>query len=86
MKAKKTLAEYVSAVLMCASGVVLIAESHMSIHTFPKRGFLSADIYTCKNGLDVKAAVLYFKSRFGLKSIERHFIKRGTKYPQHNLA
>ena len=68
------------------SGVVLIAESHMSIHTFPKRGFLSADIYTCKNGLDVKAAVLYFKSRFGLKSIERHFIKRGTKYPQHNLA
>lgn len=32
------------------SGFVVIIESHISIHTFPARGFLSADVYTCKNG------------------------------------
>lgn len=68
------------------SGVVLIAESHISIHTFPKRGFLSADVYTCKNNLDVRTVTSFFKSRFGIKSIERHFIKRGRKYPERNLV
>jgi S-adenosylmethionine decarboxylase len=31
------------------SGYVIIMESHISLHTFPKRGFLSADVYTCQN-------------------------------------
>src|SRR5579859_7399714 len=30
------------------SGFVVIAESHISIHTFPKRRFVSADVYTCR--------------------------------------
>jgi len=29
------------------SGVVLIAESHISIHTWPESGFAAADIFTC---------------------------------------
>ena len=29
------------------SGVVLIAESHISIHTWPENGFAAADIFTC---------------------------------------
>ena len=33
------------------SGFVVVMESHISIHTFPKRGFVSIDVYTCKNGL-----------------------------------
>ena len=37
------------------SGYVLIAESHISIHTFPLRGFVSADVYTCQNSLDARA-------------------------------
>ena len=28
------------------SGFVLIAESHVSFHTFPKRGFVTIDVYT----------------------------------------
>lgn len=31
------------------SGFAVIQESHISIHTFPERGFLSADVYTCRN-------------------------------------
>jgi len=67
------------------SGFVLIAESHISIHTFPKRGFLSADVYTCQNGVDVDFVVGYFRKKYDLEEIESHFIKRGTQYPEHNL-
>lgn len=63
------------------SGFVVIAESHISIHTFPARGFLSADVYTCKNGMDLDIVLDFFKDRFDLKEIEHNFIKRGTRYP-----
>ena len=63
------------------SGFVVIVESHLSIHTFPGRNFLSADVYTCKNGMDTKFIISYFKKIFGLKDIEQNFIKRGTRYP-----
>ena len=66
------------------SAFVIIAESHLAIHTFPRRHFLSADVYTCQNGLDSQFIVEYFKTKFDLKEIETHFIKRGMKYPEHN--
>jgi S-adenosylmethionine decarboxylase len=68
------------------SGYVVIAESHISIHTFPRRRFISADVYTCQNGLDQKLIVDYFKKKFLLEEVEVNFILRGTKYPEHNLV
>jgi S-adenosylmethionine decarboxylase len=67
------------------SGFVIIAESHISIHTFPKRKFISADVYTCQNGLDVEFVTNFFKERFQLEEVEINYIKRGLKYPEHNL-
>jgi S-adenosylmethionine decarboxylase len=67
------------------SGFVVIEESHISIHTFPKRGFVSADVYTCRNGLDRKFVVNYFTKKFNLSEIEENFIKRGLKYPISDL-
>lgn len=67
------------------SGFVMIAESHISVHTFPGRGFVTADAYTCQNGLDTKYIVDYFKEAFELKDIEEHFVKRGTRYPGNNI-
>lgn len=67
------------------SGFVVIAESHISIHTFPKRGFVSADVYTCKNGLDVEAVSRYFKDKFALAELEINFTKRGTRYPAEDI-
>ncbi len=68
------------------SGFVIIAESHISIHTFPKRRFVSADVYTCQNGMDQEFIVDFFKKKFYLEEVEVHFIKRGLKYPAHNLV
>lgn len=63
------------------SGFVVIAESHISIHTFPHRGFVSIDVYSCKDGMNRKFIADYFIKKFGLKNIETNFIRRGTKYP-----
>ena len=63
------------------SGFVVIAESHISIHTFPGKGFVSIDAYTCKNGLDMQFTVKYFTEKFDLKDTEVNFVERGKKYP-----
>lgn len=67
------------------TGIVVIKESHISIHTFPERGFISADVYTCKNGMDTEFIFNYFKTKFQLEELETNFIKRGTHYPQNNI-
>ncbi|MDB5266327.1 MAG: S-adenosylmethionine decarboxylase proenzyme [Parcubacteria group bacterium] len=67
------------------SGFVMIAESHISVHTFPARGFVSIDVYTCQNGLDIEKIKDYFKEAFNLKEEEVNFIKRGLRYPQNNI-
>lgn len=67
------------------SGFVVIEESHISIHTFPARGFISADVYTCQNGLDQERIVQFFRDRFDIKDEEVNFVIRGTKYPSENM-
>lgn len=67
------------------SGVVMIAESHISIHTFVERRFASADVYTCRNGMDTAFIVDYFRWMFGFDDVETHLIRRGTRYPAHNI-
>lgn len=67
------------------SGFVIIMESHISIHTFPDRSFVSVDVYSCKNGMNTDFILEYFKEKFGLKDLETNFIKRGTKYPEENI-
>lgn len=68
------------------SGMVIIAESHVSVHTFPKRGFVSIDIYTCKSGIDKEFTKKYFTEIFKLKDVEENFVIRGKKYPQKNIC
>ena len=67
------------------SGFVMIAESHISIHTFPKRGFVSVDTYTCTNELDTEQLTKEFTEFFALGDSEMHVIARGTKYPVENI-
>lgn len=68
------------------TGIVVIEESHISIHTFPGRCFVSIDVYTCRNGMDTKFIENYFIDKFDLKELEVNFIKRGTKYPACDIA
>lgn len=63
------------------SGFVMIAESHISIHTFPDKGFLTADVYSCKP-FDTQKTIDYFKEQFDIQDLEINLIKRGTKFPK----
>ncbi len=67
------------------TGVVVIEESHISIHTFPKRGFVSIDVYTCRNGMDTEFITQFFREVFLLNDLEVNFLKRGTRYPNQNI-
>lgn len=63
------------------TGVVVIAESHISIHTFPGRNFASIDVYTCRAGLPTAEVEAYFREMFGFEELETNFVIRGTRYP-----
>ena len=67
------------------TGFVVIEESHISIHTFPKRGFVSIDVYTCQEDMNQELAKEFFTKKFKLKEIETNFLKRGTKYPDQDI-
>ena len=62
------------------SGFVMIAESHISIHTFPGRRFVSVDVYTCQEDLDSDKATNALKKAFRLGEMEIQIIKRGQRF------
>jgi S-adenosylmethionine decarboxylase len=68
------------------TGFVLIAQSHLSVHTFPRRRFVSADIYTCQDHLDHGRISQSLIATFGLGDVEINLISRGTRYPLVNLV
>ncbi len=68
------------------SGFVMIAESHISFHTFPARGFVTMDLYTCQCGLDRDWAVSRLKNAFGLIDADVFIQERGMRYPAQNRA
>ena len=63
------------------SGFVLIAERHISIHTFPDRGYLSLDIFSCKE-FDSQEAVAYVTKLFGVARYEMTLLDRGLEFPK----
>ncbi|MES2966231.1 MAG: adenosylmethionine decarboxylase [Patescibacteria group bacterium] len=67
------------------SGFVMIAESHISFHTFPARGFVTIDVYTCQNDLDTDKLQREFTEAFKVESSDVHIQKRGTRYPAENI-
>lgn len=67
------------------SGVVLIAESHLSFHTFPKRGFVTIDLYSCKDNLDTEKLFEELKRVFQFKRSETYKIERGRNYPKNDI-
>jgi S-adenosylmethionine decarboxylase len=59
------------------SGVVVIAESHLSIHTWPESGYAAVDFYTCGDHTDPWRACEFAAKRLGAKSMLTTEVKRG---------
>ncbi len=67
------------------SGFVMIQESHISVHTFPKRRFVSIDLYSCRN-FKTAPVISFFKRAFAIQKVETNIIIRGKEYPVANMA
>jgi len=59
------------------SGVIVIEESHFSVHTWPEYGYCALDIFTCGDEIDYHSALQYLKSEFQAKSMAVTELKRG---------
>lgn len=59
------------------SGVVVIAESHISIHTWPEYGYAAVDIFTCGNSVQPEKAVTVLIEKLGSKNHSLIEIQRG---------
>jgi S-adenosylmethionine decarboxylase len=58
------------------SGVVIISESHLTIHSFPEHGYASIDVYTCGD-LDPNIAADYIAEALGAQTRENIELPRG---------
>jgi len=59
------------------SGVVVIAESHLAIHTWPEYGYAAVDLFTCGEDVDPDAAFKHLKDKLGAASFSAMELKRG---------
>lgn len=60
------------------SGVVVISESHFTIHTWPEYGYCALDIFTCGDLVDNAKAFKYMKEAFRAGSISVVEMRRGV--------
>ncbi|MGI6678561.1 MAG: adenosylmethionine decarboxylase [Dehalobacterium sp.] len=68
------------------SGVVVISESHLAIHTWPELGYASVDVFTCGDRVDPWDACKILKESFQAGTVEAQEIARGTNVPLHKVA
>lgn len=61
------------------SGVLLLAESHVSLHTWPEFGYAAVDFFTCNTATDMKLVEELFVDRFRPTDFESSVIKRGER-------
>ncbi len=59
------------------SGVVVIAESHLSIHTWPELGYAAIDIYTCGETTEPWRACYFMAEKMGAGEMTFSEVKRG---------
>lgn len=63
------------------TGFVMIAESHISIHTYPHKDYAFIDVFSCKP-FDIEPTVTSIKRMFKAGNIEHKCIERGKNFPR----
>jgi len=60
------------------SGTVVIAESHINIHTWPEHDYAAIDIFTCSEEMDVDSACAFLKKALKAKEHDIKDYERGN--------
>ena len=61
------------------SGFVLIAESHISVHTFPDREYINIDVFSCK-AFDTEHAIDEIRRVFSMAELKSWTLDRGLEH------
>ncbi len=59
------------------SGVVVISESHLAIHSWPEYAYAAVDIFTCGDDVDPMVAFDYLKEHFRTQNATYQIVQRG---------
>ena len=68
------------------SGVVVISESHLAIHTWPELGYAAVDIFTCGERVNPWDACQYLTEGFQAGKVNATEIQRGILEPAERMA
>jgi len=60
------------------SGVVVIAESHLAIHTWPEFGYAAVDLFTCGEDISPDLAMQHLKTQLKAEHVSMIELKRGV--------
>ena len=63
------------------SGVILISESHFSIHTWPEHNYAAVDLFTCSTTADIQLIYKHLIQALEARTHSIIEIKRGQKIP-----
>ncbi|GFN23561.1 MAG: S-adenosylmethionine decarboxylase proenzyme [Thermoanaerobacteraceae bacterium] len=64
------------------SGVVVISESHLAIHTWPELGYAAVDVFTCGERVNPWEACRYLTDQFKAEEVHATEIQRGIIEPR----
>jgi S-adenosylmethionine decarboxylase proenzyme len=65
------------------SGMVIIAESHLAIHTWPEHRFAAVDFFSCVNRVEPDQALESLKQSLGAGALEILHLERGPLSIRH---
>jgi len=68
------------------SGVVVISESHLAIHTWPELGYAAVDVFTCGEKVNPWDACKFLTEQFKAQHVDAKEVERGVMVPPHRKA
>ncbi len=60
------------------SGIAVIAESHLAVHTWPELGYCAADFFTCGDSIDMNAIVRTLRDAYSAERADVRTLARGV--------
>lgn len=66
------------------TGIVVIAESHLSFHSFIEKDYFFFDLFSCKP-FDVAEAKRFIMEAFEVQEAETHYVERGRDFPRTSI-